>query len=95
MASIQKRNSSFRVRITREGKSTLCATFYNRLEALQWAKQTEAQLRLGLYEEPQSPAKPHQDVSFEAAATHYMNTHSIHKKIVRSTRSINRSKSKP
>jgi hypothetical protein len=57
MASIQKRNSSFRVRITRQGKSTLCATFYNRLEALQWAKQTEAQLRLGLYEEPLAPAK--------------------------------------
>jgi hypothetical protein len=84
MASIQKRNSRFRVRITRQGKSTLCATFYNRLEALQWAKQTEAQLRLGLYEEPLAPAKPHQDVSFEGAATHYMNTHSIHKKIVRS-----------
>jgi len=84
MASIQKRNSRFRVRITREGKSTLCATFYNRLEALQWAKQTEAQLRLGLYEELLAPAKPHQDVSFEEAASHYMNTHSIHKKIVRS-----------
>jgi len=84
MASIQKRNSRFRVRITRQGKSTLCATFYNRLEALQWAKQTEAQLRLGLYEEPLAPAKPHQEVSFEEAATHYMNTHSIHKKIVRS-----------
>jgi integrase len=83
MASIQKRNSSFRVRITREGKSTLCATFYNRLEALQWAKQTEAQLRLGLYEEPQSPHKPNQDVLFEEAASHYMKTHSIHKKIVR------------
>jgi integrase len=84
MASIQKRNSRFRVRITRQGKSTLCATFYNRLEALQWAKQTEAQLRLGLYAEPLAPAKPHQEVSFDEAATHYMNTHSIHKKIVRS-----------
>ena len=84
MASIQKRNSSFRVRITREGKSTLCATFYSRLEALQWAKQTQAQLRLGLYEEPLAHRKPNQDVSFEQAATHYMNTHSIHKKIVRS-----------
>jgi hypothetical protein len=51
---------------------------------VQWAKQTEAQLRLGLYEEPLAPPKPHQDVSFEEAATHYMNTHSIHKKIVRS-----------
>jgi integrase len=84
MASIQKRNSSFRVRITREGKSTLCATFYSRLEALQWAKQTQAQLRLGLYEEPLLQQKPSQEVLFEEAATHYMNTHSIHKKIVRS-----------
>ena len=84
MASIQKRNSSFRVRITREGKSTLCATFYSRLEAAQWAKQTQAQLRLGLYEEPLLPQKPNQEVLFEEVATHYMNTHSIHKKIVRS-----------
>jgi integrase len=84
MASIQKRNSRFRVRITREGKSTLCATFYSRLEAVQWAKHTEAQLRLGLYEEPQNPRNPTQDVLFEEAATHYMNTHSVHKKIVRS-----------
>jgi integrase len=84
MASIQKRNSSFRVRITREGKSTLCATFYSRLEALQWAKQTQAQLRLGIYEEPLPQQKPSQEVLFEEAATHYMNTHSIHKKIVRS-----------
>jgi integrase len=84
MASIQKRNSRFRVRITRQGKSTLCATFYSRLEAVQWAKQTEAQLRLGLYEEPQAPRNPNQDVLFEEAASHYMNTHSIHKKIVRS-----------
>ena len=84
MASIQKRNSSFRVRITRQGKSTLCATFYSRLEALQWAKHTQAQLRLGLYEEPQLPQKPSHDVLFEEAAKHYMETHSIHKKIVRS-----------
>jgi hypothetical protein len=84
MASIQKRNYRFRVRITRQGKSTLCATFYSRLEAVQWAKQTEAQLRLGLYEEPQAPRNPNQDVPFEEAATHYMNTHSVHKKIVRS-----------
>jgi integrase len=84
MASIQKRNAHYRARITRQGKSTLCATFYSRLEAVQWAKQTEAQLRLGLYEEPQNPRNPTQEVPFEEAATHYMSTHSIHKKIVRS-----------
>ena len=83
MASIQKRNSSFRVRITREGKSTLCATFYSRLEALQWAKQTEAQISLGLYIEPDTLSKPSHEVLFELAANHYMKTHSIHKRIVR------------
>jgi len=83
MASIQKRNSSFRVRITREGKSTLCATFYSRLEALQWAKQTQAQIRLGLYIDPDNPLKPSHGVLFEVAATHYIKTHSIHKRIVR------------
>ena len=83
MASIQKRNSSFRVRITRQGKSTLSATFYSRLEAAQWAKQTEAQLRLGLYEESGIPLQPHHEVLFELAAKHYMKTHTIHKKIIR------------
>ena len=87
MASIQKRASSFRVRITREGKSTLSATFITRLEALQWAKDTEAQIRLGLYQETSlaTPALQATDRStFMKAAIHYMNTHSIHKKIVRS-----------
>ena len=83
MASIQKRNSSFRVRITRQGKSTLCATFYSRLEAVQWAKQTEAQLRLGLYEESVTPIMTNHEVLFEEAANHYMKTHTIHKKIIR------------
>ena len=83
MASIQKRNSSFRVRITRQGKSTLCATFYSRLEAVQWAKQTEAQLRLGLYEESATPIMTNHELLFEVAANHYMKTHTIHKKIVR------------
>jgi integrase len=83
MASIQKRNSRFRVRIARQGKSTLCASFYNRLEAVQWAKQTEAQLRLGLYVEPDTPLKLSHQVSFEVAATHYIKTHSIHKRIVK------------
>jgi hypothetical protein len=83
MASLQKRNGSYRVRIKRVGQNTLSKTFYNRLEAVQWAKQTEAELRLGLYVEPDGPAKPSSEVLFERAATHYMNTHSIHKKIVR------------
>ena len=78
MASIQKRNSSYRVRITRQGKSTLCATFYNRLEAVQWARQIEAELRLGIHEDkaqsPKSPIMP-----FREAVEKYIPSHSIYK----------------
>ena len=82
MASIQKRNSSFRARITREGKSTLCATFNNRNEALQWAKETRAKISLGLLDE--TPMVRANLKTFEEAALCYRDTHSIHKKIVRS-----------
>jgi len=82
MASIQKRGLSYRARITRQGKSTLCATFYSRNDALQWSKDIEAQLRLGVYDEP-CPKAP-SNITFATAATHYQKTHSIHKKIVRS-----------
>ena len=78
MASIQKRNSSYRVRITRQGKSTLCATFYSRLEAVQWAKQTEAELRLGIYQDKaQSPVGS--TIPFREAVEKYIPSHSIYK----------------
>jgi integrase len=84
MASLQKRNGGYRVRIKQVGHSIISKTFYNRAEAMQWAKQTEAQLRLGLYVDPIAPEKPSHGALFELAANHYMKTHSIHKKIVRS-----------
>ena len=78
MASIQKRNSRFRVRITRQGKSTLCATFYSRLEAVQWAKQTEAELRLGVHQDrAQSPISS--TIPFREAVEKYIPSHSIYK----------------
>jgi integrase len=80
MASIQKRNGSYRVRIKRAGKSTLSQTFLNRNEALQWVKETQAKVDLGLYE-----AAPIRSLkTFGQAAICYRDTHSIHKKIVRS-----------
>jgi integrase len=82
MASIQKRGSSYRARITREGKSTLCATFKTRNEALLWAKETRAKLALGLLKE--TPGARVTLKTFEEAALCYRDTHSIHKKIVRS-----------
>ena len=81
MSSIQKRGLTFRVRITRQGKSTLSGTFYSRNEALQWAKDIEAKLYLGIYEE--ITPKIAKNISFREAAQHYLKTHSIHKKIVR------------
>ena len=80
MASIQKRGSSFRARITREGKSTLCATFKTRNEAQVWAKETRAKISLGLFEE--SPKAKTSLKTFAEAALCYRDTHSIHKKIV-------------
>ena len=82
MASIQKRGSSYRARITREGKSTLCATFKTRNEALLWAKETRAKISLGLLVE--APMVKTNLKTFEEAALCYRDTHSIHKKIVRS-----------
>ena len=85
MASIQRRKDTYRVRIKRVGKSTLSATFITRLEAVQWAKDIEAQIRLGLYQEAPVTADTPQrteGISFADAATHYMKTHSIHKKII-------------
>lgn len=78
MASIQKRNSSYRVRITRQGKSTLCATFYSRLEAVQWAKKIEAELRLGIHQDKaQSPIGS--TMPFREAVEKYIPSHSVYK----------------
>ena len=78
MASIQKRNSSYRVRITRQGKSTLCTTFYSRLEAVHWAKQIEAELRLGIHQDKaQNPIGS--TIPFSEAVEKYIPAHSVHK----------------
>jgi integrase len=82
MASIQKRGSTYRARITREGKSTLSSTHTSRIAAMQWAKEVKAKLALGLFDETQA-SKPSLK-TFEEAALCYRDTHSIHKKIVRS-----------
>ncbi|BEI39324.1 site-specific integrase [Polynucleobacter sp. HIN8] len=79
MASIQKRGSSYRARITREGKSTLSATFPTKAEALAWASEIQAKIRLGIYHD-ESELRPIQESDFEEAANHYIQTHSIYKK---------------
>ena len=83
MASITRRNGSYRVRIYRKNATSICKSFTSESDAIQWLKVTQAQLELGLYQEPVIQSKSPM-TSFRDAATHYMNTHSIHKKIVRS-----------
>lgn len=79
MASIQKRGSSYRARITREGKSTLSATFPTKAEALAWASEIQAKIRLGIYQD-EGQSKPIRKSNFEEAANHYIQTHSVYKK---------------
>jgi integrase len=79
MASIQKRGSTYRARITREGKSTLSSTFKTKNEAIAWASETEAKIRLGLFCE-ETKLLSLETSSFSIAAQHYINTHSIYKK---------------
>ncbi len=79
MASIQKRGSSYRARITREGKSTLSATFPTKAEALAWASEIRAKIRLGIYQD-EGQSKPIRKSNFEEAANHYIQIHSVYKK---------------
>ncbi len=83
MASITRRNGSYRVRIYRKNHNPICKSFSKESDAIQWLKVTQAQLELGLYQEPVIQSKSPM-TSFRDAAIHYMKTHSIHKKIVRS-----------
>jgi len=76
MASIQKRGSSYRVRITREGKRTLTATFKSYGEASKWSKYKEAEVLLG-----DPPDKPISNLRpFKEIVEYYRKTHSIHKR---------------
>lgn len=83
MASIQKRGSSYRARITREGKSTLSATFSTKKDALIWAAETELRICSGQSYEPKK-LKSTKEINFGEVANCYIKTHSIHKKNYRS-----------
>jgi len=83
MASISRRNGSYRVRIYQSKNRSISKSFSKESEALEWLRIAQAKLELGLYEEPIKPKKPNHETLFEVAATHYMKTHSIHKRIVR------------
>lgn len=86
MSSIQKRNGSYRARVKQVGKATLSRTFASYKEALRWGRQIESQMDKGEINLINPKTSPILDRSplFRDAAMHYIQTHSIHKKIVRS-----------
>jgi integrase len=79
MASITQRNGSFRVRIHRKDKKPISKSFKTHSEALDLVKKTEAQLQLGIYEEPCTKAHIDPKMSFSTAVEKYLKSHSIHK----------------
>lgn len=84
MASVQKRGNKYRVRIIRRGFPTQSQTFHTHAEALRWGRRIESQMDHGAFKP--NPVKNEKfsskDLLFQEAALHYMQTHSIHKKIV-------------
>lgn len=79
MASITIRNGSYRVRITRQGQSTISKSFKTEFDALKWVRQVEVQLELGIYQEQTKKRLIKQDISFTEAAGRYISTHVVHK----------------
>lgn len=79
MASITIRNGSYRVRITRQGQSTISKSFKTEFDALKWVRQAEVQLELGIYQEQTKKRLIKQDISFTEAAGRYISTHVVHK----------------
>uniref|UniRef100_UPI004048E4F1 site-specific integrase n=1 Tax=Polynucleobacter sp. TaxID=2029855 RepID=UPI004048E4F1 len=79
MASITIRNGSYRVRITRQGQSTISKSFKTEFDALKWVRQVEVQLELGIYQEQTKKRLVKQDISFTEAAGRYISTHVAHK----------------
>jgi integrase len=87
VAAIQKRGKKYRVRIIRTGIPTQSKTFNTHTEALHWSREIESQIDKGEFTLNQAPAIRIPDKNillFSVAADHYIKTHSIHKKIVRS-----------
>ena len=88
MAAIQKRGKKYRARVIRKGIPSLSKTFSSHVEALRWSRDIESCIDRG--EIKPNLTRPKQGLSrdsnplFQDAAEHYIKTHSIHKKIVRS-----------
>ncbi len=79
MASITRRNGSYRVRIHRIDNKPISRSFKTESEAQEWLRKTEAQLELGIYEEPQKKSHVYLNMGFVEAVEKYLTSHSIRK----------------
>ena len=88
MAAIQKRGKKYRARVIRKGFPSLSKTFSSHTEALRWSRDTESSIDRGEIKpnltHPKGVVGRDSNPLFQDAAEHYIKTHSIHKKIVRS-----------
>lgn len=78
MASITKRNGSYRVRIFRKNDKSITKSFRSEVEANQWLKKTQAQIELGIFEE-QVKNHASSKMGFGEAVEKYIPAHSVHK----------------
>ncbi len=79
MASITRRNGSYRVRINRKNNKPISRSFKTESDAQEWLRKTQAQLELGIYEAPQKKAHIHLKMRFVEAVEKYLASHSIRK----------------
>ena len=88
MAAIQKRGKKYRARVIRKGFPSLSKTFNSHAEALRWSREAESCIDRGEIKpnltNPKEALGRDLNPLFQDAAEHYIKTHSIHKKIVRS-----------
>jgi integrase len=79
MASITRRNSSYRVRISRKGQPTITKSFKSEYEANKWLRQVEMQLELGIYQESKRNQPIQNEIQVSEAVERYISSHVIHK----------------
>jgi len=88
VAAIQKRGKKYRARVIRKGFPSQSRTFFSHAEALRWSRDLESCIDRGETKPNLTHARGAIDGAsnplFQDAAEHYIKTHSIHKKIVRS-----------
>jgi len=82
VASIQKRGSTYRVRVIRRGYPIQSKTFKTRIEATKWARGIESQIDSGTLQTAEQPSIQliNANTLFKNVADYYIKTHTIHKR---------------